>query len=156
MPTSPSTPGRPHKRVPLSLDRSGGANPADAQATDINVIIAQYKRHGTLPMVPNNSPLYGDFTFPEDIHAMREAVEGAEDRFDNLPSEIRILCDYDWVKFIEKFDDPTGRQALIDAGLEIGEPTTAQTAATNDDSNDDTPPNAVAPSAEPPAPTPDE
>lgn len=103
----------------LSLDTSGGANPTDAPGLEINSIIAQFKKHGTLPNVQLKNPLYGDFTFPEDIHSVRAACEGAEDRFLDLPSAVRTAAGNDWVRFIEMIGSEETRQDLIDAGLQI-------------------------------------
>lgn len=116
---APAPPTRPFPRVSVSLDTSKGANQADRQAADINTIVAQFKANGTLPMVNKNNPLYGDFTFPEDIHEVREAVEGAGARFMELPADVRTLAGNDWVTFLGMFDDPDGRQLLVNAGLII-------------------------------------
>lgn len=116
---SPVPRQRAGRRVSLSLDTSGGANRADAAGANINVIVAQYKKTGTLPAVSSRNPLYGDFTFGEDIHEVREAVFEAEQRFNQLPADVRTLCDNDWVQFMDRFDDPHQRQALMDAGLSI-------------------------------------
>ena len=104
-------------RVSLSLDTSRGASTADAKGADINLIVAQYKKSGTLPRVAMSNPLYGDFTFPEDLHLMREAVERAEDRFMDLPADVRAAADNDWVEFMRMFDDPSRRPVLEAAGL---------------------------------------
>lgn len=120
--TEHSTPQRAGPRVALFLDRSGGANPADAAGVNINKIMAVFKKTGTLPNVQLSNPLYGDFTNPEDIHSIREAVHEAEDRFAELPAKVRALCENDWVQFLERFDDPDGQKTLLDAGLTIGPP----------------------------------
>ena len=121
MPSVPSKPKRQRAvaRVSLRLDRSGGANPDDAAGANINTIVAQYKKHGTLPRVSERNPLYGDFTHSTEIHDIREAVHQAEDRFAELPAEIRTMCDNDWVTFLEKFQIPSEREKLAAAGLQI-------------------------------------
>ncbi len=113
--------GHTRRRVALALDTSGGANPADADGTDINKIMAKFKKTGTLPNVGRTNPLYGDFTFPEDIHSVREAVERAEDRFMDLPADVRSVCKNDWVQFYELFNTPEGQEKLTEAGLQINE-----------------------------------
>lgn len=107
----------PHarKRVALALKTNGGANQADH--SDLNVLVAQYRKTGTFPAVAKANPLYGDFTFPSEIHEMREAVEGAMERFDQLPSDVRTLAENDWVQFIDMYNDPLQREALESAGL---------------------------------------
>lgn len=112
---------RPYPRVQLRLDTSGGANQADAKGTNINSLIAQYKRNGTFPAVHQHNPLWGDFTFPEDIHSIREAVHQAEDRFMELPADVRTVCNNDWVEFLERFKSENGRATLEEAGLIITE-----------------------------------
>ncbi len=115
--------GHTRRRVALALDTSGGANPADADGTDINKIMAKFKKTGTLPNVAQKNPLYGDFTFPEDIHSVREAVERAEDRFMDLPADVRSVCKNDWVQFYELFKTTEGQEILTEAGLEINDST---------------------------------
>lgn len=112
-----------HKNSPRpparDLDRSGGANQSDAAGTDINTIVAQYMKHGTLPNVSARNPLYGDFTPPEDIHSMREICEHAQDRFDELPSAIRSYAKNDYAIFIDMFDDPLHQAEMIKLGLNV-------------------------------------
>lgn len=115
--TRTRTPSRP--RAGLALDKSKGANQADTPGTDINTIIAQYKRHGTMPAVTLKNPLYGDFTGPKTIHEQREAVHDAEDRFMELPADVRSLCNNDWVEFLTQIEDPKNHAALEKAGLQI-------------------------------------
>ncbi len=119
---SNSTPSqRATPRVGLSLDRSGGANPDDAAAADINTIVAHYKKHGVMPAVALQNPLYGDFTFGDDLHEMRNAMFEAENRFNQLPSAVRAAANNDWAQFVDLFDTEDGQQTLIDAGLIISE-----------------------------------
>lgn len=120
----PSLPDRERAvpRVSLELDTSRGANQADAKGTDVNAIVAQYAKSGTLPNVQNRNPLFGDFTFPDDIHSMREAVFGAEERFNQLPAAVRTAAGNDWGTFIQMFDNPTEREKLLEAGLGISPP----------------------------------
>lgn len=146
MPDEMLTPRRPRK--PLLLDRSGGANSADAAGADINTIVAQYIKTGTLPNVASSNPLYGDFTAPEDIHSMREIVEHAEDRFMQLPAAVRNLCDNDFALFVDKFDDPEAREELIKAGLKITDEPTPPIPITN------SPPPTDPATTTPPDPTP--
>ncbi len=111
-------------RTARTLDTSKGANQADAKATNVNALVAQFQKHGTLPNVAQKNPLYGDYTFPEDIHSMREAVYEAEQRFKELPSAVRALSNHDWVEFLERFENPEAREELLDAGLRVEIPET--------------------------------
>lgn len=115
--TPTKTRQRATPRVSLRLDSSGGANQADAPAANINTIVAQYMKHGTMPAIQQKNPLYGDFTHPTDIHSIREAVHQAEDRFDQLPADIRTAAGNDWVQFLDMFEDPENLEKLTQAGL---------------------------------------
>lgn len=108
-----------HSHPGLSLDAAGGANPADAPGLEINSIMAQFQKHGTLPAISLPAPIYGDFTFPEDINSVREAVEQAEDRFMELPASVRTAAGNDWVKFFSMLRTDESLQVLTDAGLEL-------------------------------------
>lgn len=143
---------RAGKRVSLSLDRSGGANPADAPGADINQIVAKYRKHGTLPTVRRGNPLYGDFTLPTDIHSVREAMQAAEDRFGELPAEVRTLAKNDWVTFLELMNEPEGREKLTKAGLTITNTPLNPEPATIPITNSPTPTPAPGPT---PTPTPE-
>lgn len=143
---------RATERVSLSLDTSGGSNQEDSAFTNINRTVAQFREHGTLPQVPNLNPLYGDFTFPEDIHSVREAVQRADDRFMALPSDVRNVAGNDWVQFLTMFNDPQGRQTLVEAGLQMVDPITTQTPTdptSPPTTNPDTPPAPTNPQTDP-------
>lgn len=103
----------------LKLNRLKGANQTDGPSADINSIIAQFKKTGTMPSVPRRNPLYGDFTFGDDIHEVREAIFEAEDRFSELPSAVRAAAQNDWGQFLKMFNDPEQQKILEEAGLKI-------------------------------------
>lgn len=135
LPRQRSTP-----RVGLSLDQSGGANQADGPATDINSIVAQYRKSGTLPNVAKQNPLYGDFTFGNDLHEIRTAMFEAEDRFMDLPASVREASEHDWVQFLALFDTEDGQKTLTDAGLIIKDPDVITLPIPDNENNDTQPP----------------
>lgn len=110
---------RSTRRTAVSLDRSGGAVQTDRAGADINTIVAQYRKNGTLPAVRMLNPLYGDFTFPEDPHSVFEAVAQAQDRFDHLPAAVRAAAGNDPATFLAMMDDEQARDELVKAGLQI-------------------------------------
>lgn len=122
LPTADDNP-RATTRRPSQLDpeRSRGANPDDSGMADLNKIMATYRRTGTLPRVASRTPLYGDFTGPQDLADAMEAVEAAKDRFNDLPSQVRSAAGNDPVNFLAMFSDPDGRKLLIKHGLVIEE-----------------------------------
>lgn len=119
MPDESTPRERSTRRVMLTLDQSKGANQADAKGADINRIVAQHKKSGTLPNVQLKNPLYGDFTFGDDLQEQRNAIYEAEDRFQQLPADVRAAADNDMVRFMQMFNDPAERASLEAAGLTI-------------------------------------
>lgn len=90
-------------------------------ATDINLIVANFTR-GQFPAYVNSKvPKYGDFTMSTDLAANFQAVKDAEREFMQLPPKVRELCGNDPVTFLEVLADEGGRAALEAAGLTFGE-----------------------------------
>lgn len=148
MPTP--TKKRATPRVSLQLNTDGGANQADGQNTEINGIMAQYKKNGTLPNVAQRNPLYGDFTFGNDLQDITNAIYEAEDRFNDLPATVRAAAQNNMVQFVQMYADETQRERLVDAGLIIeipldpqGQPTPFP--QTPDQSSSVTPPSTTPP-----------
>lgn len=109
----------PAVRRQTKLNQLKGANPDDAKATDVNLIVAQYRRSGTMPAVTPMKPLYGDFSGPQDLQYAQENLQLVQDRFAELPADIRTASNNDPVQFLAMFEDPDQREALIEAGLII-------------------------------------
>ena len=110
------------KKRPFSSDYGGKrvVNPDDAKRLDANVLMAQYRTHGTLPSVRAHQPLYGDFTSDTlDLQRATEMVQQAEDRFAELPASVRTAAENNPVKFLQMFDDPDQRDMLLEAGLKL-------------------------------------
>ena len=94
-------------------------NQSDAAGTDINVLVAQYKKNGTMPNVYVGDPLWGDFTAPEDLQSCYERWQGAVDKFMELPASVRNASDNDPVTFLRMFEDDSQRALLEEAGLVV-------------------------------------
>lgn len=108
------------RRVTHPHSDADGARQEDRMSADINQIVAQYQRSGTMPRVQRSEPLYGDFTLlSDDLMEITETFARAEDRFMELPSNVRAHCQNDWRVFVQKFQDEAERAALVDAGLVI-------------------------------------
>ena len=108
---------RAGRRVALELPTDGGANQADRDGADLNNIMAQYLRDGTLTHVSRSQPLYGDFSGPQDLQSQMETVEAAQEHFDSLPAEVRALADNDPCKFVAMAEDSSTAALLEAAGL---------------------------------------
>lgn len=126
MAARPSPRNRPRRReapsTGRSLGTSGGARQEDAASADINNIAAQYRTNRTLPIVPREDPLYGDFTGPQDLQDQIMAVQAAEERFGLLPAAVREAAAHNMPQFLAMLEDEDGREILQAAGLEIVDP----------------------------------
>lgn len=135
-------------RVVHPHSSEGGARQEDRLTADINTIVAQYQRSGTMPAVARSSPLYGDFSeIGDDLQSLTEMFDAAADRFGELPSGVRSAASNDYRTFLSMYDDRDGRQVLLDAGLVIvdAEPTAAPSSP---------PPTSPAPPSPPAPPAP--
>lgn len=113
----PISADKPRRRSLHPSGGPGGASPDDSHATDVNALVAQYRKNGTLPTVYVGTPLYGDFTGPTDLQEQMERVYAAEDRFNQLPAAVRKASDNDPVKFLALLETPDGVATLKAAGL---------------------------------------
>ena len=108
-----------YRRVGHPVSGDALTNQSDAAGTDINVLVAQYKKNGTLPNVYVGDPLWGDFTSPDDLQSCYERWTAAVDKFNELPAKVREASENDPVQFLRMFDDPNGREHLINHGLVV-------------------------------------
>lgn len=111
--------GRTYRRVSHPASGKGRTNQDDARGTDINVLVAQYMKNGTMPNVYVGDPLWGDFTSPDDLQSCFERWQLAKEKFNDLPATVREAADHDPVQFLRMFDDEGGRQILVDNGLAV-------------------------------------
>jgi len=116
---NPKIPER--KRVTHRPSGKSQTDQTGRKVADINVLVAQYQKNGTFPVVSTRSPLYGDFTGPEDLHSAREQAFAAHERFMELPVSVRKLAKHDEVEFLRMFEDPAQRVLLEEAGLTISD-----------------------------------
>ena len=107
------------ERRGVSLPTDNTVDQAGAKAANINNLMAQYLKNGTMPAVAQHDGLYGDFSSSRDLHDQYEAVQAAQDRFDLLPASVRKTCDHSPVKFLELTESDEGVRQLMDAGLTI-------------------------------------
>jgi phage internal scaffolding protein len=89
---------------------------SDAANADINVIIKKYQRTGALEHQAKYEGRYDDI-MPTDLQIAMETVDKATVMFNDLPSDVRELCEHDPVKFLEWVQDPQTEQQLLDIGL---------------------------------------
>lgn len=94
---------------------------SDALGTDINIIMAQYERTGTLP-VNVAEQLFDDVSECFDFRDSLERVRDADTLFMSLPARVRARFDNDAVRFLEYFQEPGHDQELVDLGLREAPP----------------------------------
>lgn len=120
------------KRVSVSFEGQGRTHPEHAAAADINHIVNRWRRTGEIEHVAHGEPFFLTGEEPASLQEALDTVALAEERFLELPSSVRNLCDNDPVVFLEMFQDQEGRQALEDAGLVTGLPKPKETAIDDD------------------------
>lgn len=88
-----------------------------ADATDINKIVAKYERTGQIAMLNPNKPVYGDFTNASDYLSAVNSVREAERRFLALPAALRAECENDPGQLIDYVEDDKNIDALVAYGV---------------------------------------
>lgn len=83
---------------------------------DINEIV---RRFGLTGQLPDNyrAPVSGDFTGISDFKTAMDAVRAAQDRFMEMPAELRARFDNDPQKLIGFLDDEKNREEAIKLGI---------------------------------------
>ncbi len=98
---------------------SGGVSltkQAEAEAADVNFIVAQWMSGGT-PVVNRVQAHYGDFSSGIDFTAAMNAVRDAERDFMALPAVVRSHVGNDPAEFLRLVHDPERREELEKLGL---------------------------------------
>lgn len=87
--------------------------------TDINNIVARYRRTGLLTYVNERSPVYTDVSDVTDYREAVARVEEVERYFGGLPSKLRAEFGNDVATFLDAMTDesPEGRARAVALGL---------------------------------------
>lgn len=84
--------------------------------TDINLILAKFRKTGTLNFVNNNEGEYMDV--PEiDFHTAMNVITEANQMFEQMPSHLRKEFKNDPGEFMDVMHDPEQRERVYDLGL---------------------------------------
>lgn len=102
------------------ISRAGGLNrtiQSDARACDINLIMGNWRRTGTLPPNTKIEGSYGDFSGIDDYQSCLNRVMEAQDAFDDLPARTRDRMGNDPGRLLEFMADPSNLEESITLGL---------------------------------------
>lgn len=108
---------REHRRVRHPGGGESKVQQSARDASDINTIVARWRKDHVVPMTPGKRPMYGDFTTASDFQETLHRLHMAEEEFLALPSAVRNLCDNDPGKFLDLVHQEEGLKALVDVGF---------------------------------------
>lgn len=90
---------------------------SEAEACDINNIMARYQATGLLPEIQRREPSFGDFSTMETLQEAMAIVAQANSQFAALPSAVREKFANNPAEFLKFVDDPKNNDALVEMGL---------------------------------------
>lgn len=123
------------RKVPADVGTRSRTKQADARTTDVNVMVANYRRTGQIAINPKE-PRYGDFSAAVTLESAFQAVKDAEAEFMKLPAKVRALAGNNPVTLLEMLADEGATAALIEAGLPVKKPATEDTGTTTETANE--------------------
>ncbi len=89
---------------------------SEANACNINTIMAKYDKTGLLP-VHNRESFYADVSQMGDYQSALENVRMADDAFMELPAKVRAKFDNEVGLFLDFCSDPGNRDEMVEMGL---------------------------------------
>lgn len=108
---------KPRKRQVIKFPGKGRVKQQFREESDVNVIMARWRKTGILPSGTAKQPMYGDFSNAVDYQSARQAVNDAEDSFMKLPAKIRARFDHDPFKLLEFMNDQANEAEAIELGV---------------------------------------
>jgi phage internal scaffolding protein len=89
---------------------------SQAEDADINVLM---RRYGITGKMPDNVklPTYGDFTHVMDYRSAFDAVRQANERFMEIPAEVRARFNHDPQQLLDFVENPANADQLVQLGL---------------------------------------
>lgn len=122
----------PPPKVVLTCLEESRTRQSEADASDINQIMAQYDRTGLLPQNQREA-LFVDVSNMPDYRTSLDTINKADEMFMMLPADIRAKFDNDAAVFLDWTSDPDNREQMQDLGmLPKDEVEVPPDAATND------------------------
>lgn len=106
------------KRYPFKTTGPSLTHQSEAQACDINQILARWQKTGVLEHRNQHEGSYADFTnTPSDYHESMNSVLRADEMFSSLPSSVRRRFHNDPGAFLDFVADPNNAQEMVKMGL---------------------------------------
>lgn len=90
---------------------------SDKDNCDINLIVKRHASTGHVSHLNPAAPQFGDFTGAGDLKTAMDQVAAAEDRFMELPPEVRRAADNDPFQLLAMLESEQGQTELEEAGL---------------------------------------
>lgn len=113
------------KRPPRYIPGKSRTKQSMKDETNINFIIDQYNKTGSLEHLKKYEGQYASFD-SIDFHTAMNVVVEAEQMFDELPSTIRSKFQNDPGQFLDYATDPENHAGMFEMGLAYNEPTPAE------------------------------
>lgn len=101
---------------PLTDEGRSQTRQSEADAADINTIVARFEKSGILPMTKREGE-YLDVSMVPDYRTALEQVAMADEYFSSLPASSRAMFENNPAAFLDKLNDPDALQLLVDAGV---------------------------------------
>lgn len=110
---------RERVRVITEVGTRSRTKAANANETNINLMVARYKKTGQFASLNPRQPIWGDFSQAVTLEDAYNRVAQAQRDFMALPAAVRAAADHDPVTFLEMLADEGGTAELVKAGLPV-------------------------------------
>lgn len=108
---------RKHERVTFQSDLPSRTIQAPRDETDINILMAKYKKTGMINHFAKNPPRFEDVSGAVSFHEAMNIVNKAEELFMGLSASVRSRFQNDPGKFMEFMQDPSNAEEMVKLGL---------------------------------------
>lgn len=108
---------RERERMPIFFPGKGRVKQQFREESDVNVIMARWRKTGILPSGNAKEPMYGDFSNAGDYLEMTGKVTAAKDSFQALPAKIRSRFHHNPGELIDFMADPANEEEAIEMGV---------------------------------------
>jgi len=113
---------RERKRVLTEVGTDNRTKQANRAETDINMMVARYKKTGVFQNINPREPKYGDFTAAVTLEEAFQITQDANRSFMELPAKVRALAENSPVMLLQMLADEGATKALVEAGLPVKTP----------------------------------